>query len=149
MNEAIFAPGQIRQSIPPGQRDFFIYPAEFGSIAAAANATVNIAISADSDFYLTALTLFATLAGAAQTEATQVAPQLLYQIVDTGSGRQLFNSSVPAWSIAGDGKRPFRLIHPRLFKRSTTINVTATNFSAAETYSRSWLNFVGFKLYTN
>jgi hypothetical protein len=147
--EPIFAPGAVRQIIPPGQRDFFVYPAEFGSIAAAANATVNINISADSDFYLTALTLFATLAGAAQTDASQVAPQLLYQITDTGSGRQLFNGSLPAWSIAGDGKRPFRLIHPRLFRRSTTIQVVATNFSAAETYTRSWLNFVGFKLYTN
>lgn len=145
--EAIFAPGSTRQHIPPGNRDFFVYPAAFGSIAAGANATVNIAVSADSDFYLTAFTYFSNLAGAAQTVATQVVPQLSVQIIDTGSGRQLFNVATPIYSFAGLGREPFRLIHPRLFKRSTTIQVTATNTSAAETYTTTFLNFIGFKLY--
>ena len=148
MNEAIFAPGSVRQTIPPGNRDFFVYPASLGSLAAGATNTVNISISADSDFYLTALTFMSTLAGAAQTVSSQVLPQISVQIVDTGSGRQLFNVAMPIYAIAGIGREPFRLIHPRLFKRSTTIQVQATNTSAAETYTATFLNFIGFKLYS-
>ncbi len=143
-----FSPGSRNGGIiPPGNRDYFVYPVALGSLAAAAIATVQTQISADSDFYLTAMTYFSELAGAAQTDSTRVIPLLTVQFTDTGSGRQLFNQAAPLHAIAGDGTRPYRLIHPRLFRRSTTIQTQATNVSAATTYTTTFICLIGFKLY--
>lgn len=147
--EPAFTPGQRNNGvIPPGNRDFFCYPAAFAALAVAVPATTNINISADSDFYLTSLTYFADIAAALQTDATRVLPLINVQITDTGSGRQLLNAAVQVSTFAGTGDRPFRLIHPRKFARSTTIQVVATNAAVAGTvYATFTLNFVGFKLY--
>lgn len=148
MQDPTFSPGSMNGGrIPPGNRDYFVYPVALGSLAAAAIATVNTPISADSDFYLTALSYFSEIAGGAQTDSSRVIPLLTVQFTDTGSGRQLFNQAAPLHAIAGDGPRPYRLIHPRLFRKSTNIQTQATNVSAGTTYATTFICLIGFKLY--
>jgi N12 class adenine-specific DNA methylase len=146
--EQAFVPGQVDPVIPRGPRDYFVYTANLGSMAAAAISTQNVAISADALFFLTGLTYFSDLAGAAQTDSTRVLPLITIQITDTGSGRQLFSAVTPIPNLMGDGTHVYRLIHPRYFRPSTTIQITATNYSAATTYTNTFIALIGFKIYT-
>ena len=132
--------------IPPGPRDFFIYTATASALAAAGTASAVIQISNDAPFFLTALTYQADVAAAALTESTNVIPLVTALITDTGSARQLMSAAVPIGAFMGDGKRPYRLVHPRLFQRGTSITVALTNFSAATTYNLRIL-FIGFKVF--
>jgi hypothetical protein len=102
---------------------------------ASGNPVVNSLIQIDSgvDFYWVASTYQADLAGAAQTESGAVIPLVNVIINDTGSRKNLQNIAFPISSIAGPGERPYRLIRPRLFRASSTINFTWTSIVAAGT----------------
>jgi hypothetical protein len=128
-------------------KDFYVYQSSVASIAAAANASDQINIQADSYFILQKLTFFADIAGAAQTDSSRVLPLVSMQITDTGSGRQVFGGEVPIPSIFGSGSLPFILPNPRKFAANSTIALTFTNFSAATTY-RLFVQFIGTKVYT-
>lgn len=127
--------------------DFYVYSALIASIAAGAQQTVNISIEADSDFTWIKSTVFAALAGAAQTDATAVLPQATVQVQDSGSGRLLQNIAIPVSSIAGNGQLPFVLPIPRVFKARSTISLTFANISAAETYTNLRFALIGFKTF--
>lgn len=150
MSDQVFAPGEIqsRQVIEPGPRDIFFIPFNFLALAAAGVATQTYTFGTDANFYLTALSYQADLNGAALTEDTNVIPLVTALINDTGSDRNLMGGPIPIPAFFGDGKRPYRLIHPRLFKRTATISIAVQNYSAATTYNlRAVLH--GFKVYGN
>jgi len=102
---------------------------------ASTNTAVQTTIQIDSgvDFYWLASTYQADLVGAAQTESGLVIPLVNVLINDTGSRKNLQNISIPVSSIAGFGERPYRLIRPRLFRASSTINFSWTSIVAAGT----------------
>lgn len=127
--------------------DFFIYPVLIASIANGITATKTIQIEADSAFILDKISSFASLAGAAQTEATKVVPQINAQLKDSGSGRELFNEPVPVSTFTGSGELPFVLPQPRVFVPNSSINMTFTNFSAAETYTNFYVALIGRKIF--
>lgn len=133
-----------------GNADYFIYPLSVASIApgVAATAVVQLQISADSDFYWNATSVMADIAGAVQTDSSRVLPLVTVQIQDQGSNRNLFNSAVPITGIAGANGEPYRLVHPRLFTRATSISATFVNISAATTYANLFLLLHGFKVYS-
>jgi hypothetical protein len=54
---------------------------------------------------------------------------------------------VPLAAIAGWGNEPYRLVHPRLFTRATSVSVVFTNYSGAEDYDNLYLLLHGFKVY--
>lgn len=116
------------------QKDFFAYNLTVSSIAAAAVASSTILIEADSMFVAQKLTVFATIAGAAVTESTEVLPLVTLQITDQGSGRNLFNQPTAIPTICGSGQRPFILPIPRAFKSNSALLLTFSNYSAATTY---------------
>lgn len=124
--------------------DFFIYEADFASIASGITQNSNIVIQADSDFILVKLGLTADIAAAAQTSSTQIIPLCTLQIVDTGSGRQLFSNPVALPSIFGNGQLPFLLPVPRKFNARSNISLSLANYSAASTYQIK-MAFIGFK----
>ena len=128
------------------RRDIYTYSAEVAAIAVGGNANDTIAIEADSDFILQKLTYHADIAGAAQTAATRVVPNVSVLIKDTGSGRQLMDTSIPIPSLFGTGELPFILPNPRLFMRNSTIQVAFTSFEAAITPD-VFLSFIGYKIY--
>lgn len=132
-----------------GNTDYFAYPAVLASLAPADPATpVNINISADSDFYWNATTYQVAIAAAAFLDGTRPIPNITVQIQDNGSNRNLFQLPVPIETVAGRGEFPYRLVHPRLFTRSTSITVTFDNYDAAATYTNIYFVLHGFKVYT-
>jgi hypothetical protein len=147
-----------RNNMPPvfnpreGNEDYFFYAATVtGLQSTAASATSIINIDADSDFLCTALSYQAVITtaglGALVTEATNVIPVVTLQINDTGSGKSLMNQPVPLGSIAGDGKRPYRLPRPRVFQSNATVQLNWLAYVVAGTIYQ--INFVmhGIKQY--
>lgn len=132
-----------------GNTDYFIYPVYLASLAPADPATpVTVNISADSDFYWNATTYQVAIANAAFLDGTRPIPNITVQIQDNGSNRNLFQVPVPMEGVAGRGEFPYRLVHPRLFTRSTTLTVTLDNYDAAATYVSIYFLMHGFKVYT-
>ena len=127
-------------------RDFFVYTAQTIAIPVAGNATATIQIQADADFVLQKLSYQADLAGVAQVAETRVIPNVLVQLTDTGSNRQLFFTPVPISSIFGTGELPFILPNPRLFIKTSVIQIDFTSFEAAVTPTIR-LAFIGYKFY--
>ncbi len=132
-----------------GNVDYFIYPLVVAVLPFGATgiATINQQISADSDFFWNATTFQVDLTTAAQTAGTRVVPAVTVQINDQGSNRNLFNTPVPIAAIAGFGDEPYRLVHPRLFTRATSISATFVNYSASEDYTNLYVLLHGFKVY--
>ncbi len=128
------------------RRDFYVYEVETIAIAVGASTNDTISIEADSDFILQKLTYAADIAGASQTESTRIIPNVLLQITDTGSGRQLMQDPIPIPSFFGTGQLPFILPNPRLFMRNSTIQIAFTSFEAAVTPDVR-LAFIGYKVY--
>jgi len=131
---------------PTRRRDFFVYEAQTLVLAAAGNAVDTVQIQADADFILQKLTYECDIAGATQTISTRTVPNVTVQITDTGSNRQLFQQPVPIPSIFGTGELPFILPNPRLFMKTSVIQVDFTSFEAAVTPSIR-LAFIGYKFY--
>lgn len=129
-----------------GRGDYFWYPTTPVQMAAAARAQSVIQIDSDSQFALLALSYQANVAAAALTESTNVIPLVTVYIADGGSGKYLMTAPVPLGTIAGDGKRPYRLIGPRIFQPNSTVNFNWVNYSAATTYDLT-LVLHGVKLY--
>ena len=144
---------QIRVIDPRvSQEDYFFYAATVSGLASTApSATSLINIDADADFLCTALSYQAVITAAGLgnlvTEATNVIPVVTLQISDTGSGKSMMNQPVPLGSIAGDGKRPYRLPRPRVFQSNATIQLSWLAYVVAGTTYQ--INFVmpGIKRY--
>lgn len=127
--------------------DWFIYGINALAIAPAANVNANIQIQADSDFKLIKLSLMADIAAASQTASTLVIPNATVQIVDTGSGRQLFSQPIPLGALFGTGALPHILPVPRIFKARTNIALQFANYDAAVTYNIR-MSFEGSKIFS-
>ena len=116
--------------------------------SAAPTSTAFINVDADSDFYCVALSYQASIADASLTEATNVLPLVRLQITDTGSGKALMNTPIPLTALAGDGKRPYRFVRPRVFLQNATIQLAFTSYVAAgTTYSDLQVVLHGYKVY--
>lgn len=127
--------------------DWFIYGINVLAIAPGATVNSNIQIQADSDFKLIKLSMAADIAAAAFTVSTQPLPNVTMQLVDTGSGRQLFSGAVPLIALFGDGKLPHILPVPRIFKARSNIALTFANYDAAVTYNVR-MAFEGSKIFS-
>jgi hypothetical protein len=127
-------------------QDFFIYGIDILAIVAGATANNNIQIQADCDFKLVKLGMQADIAAAAQTDSGRVIPLVTLQIVDTGSGRQVFSTPIAMGALFGTGPLPFILPVPRIFKARTNISLSFTNYSAATTYNLRCA-FIGNKIF--
>lgn len=129
-------------------RDLYVYEERFAATDLIAGATVNgqIDIQADSDFVWQKAAYFADISAAGQEAETRVVPLCRLQLIDTGSGRNLFEQAVPVPSVFGTGELPFVLPVPRLFFARSTITLQVTNFDASNAYGLS-LSFIGYKAY--
>lgn len=130
--------------------DYFWYThtaiSTLSSVAPTATGLINL--DADSDFYCVALSYQASIADAALTENSNVIPLIRLQITDTGSGKALMNTPMSLAAIAGDGKRPYRLVRPRVFLSNATIQLSFTSYViAGTTYSDLQVVFHGYKVY--
>ncbi len=127
--------------------EFFIYTANIGTLAAGISSTTRIQIESDSQFVVQKLTYFVTDSSeTSQTDATRIVPNLALSIVDTGSGRNLQNDSIPITSICGTGELPHILATPKTFKANSIITVQVSNF-ATTNYANIFINFIGKKIF--
>lgn len=133
------------------QKDYFFYQVDVANIDnTTAPVSTPFQIDNDADFFWIASTYQAYTpddAPGALTEATNVIPAVLLEMQDTGSGRYFQNAPVPLGAIAGDGKRPYRLIRPRRFGANTTINMKWTQVAGATQGTRIIFVFHGYKIY--
>ncbi len=125
-------------------KDFYTYETNFDGLAAGTDASQQINIQADSDFELQKLTYFADIGAAAQTDSTRVVPLCSFLILDSGSGRQLMDQSVPLANLAGTGQIPFILPNPKIFAARSVVTITLNNFSVGTTYNVK-VSFIGVK----
>jgi hypothetical protein len=135
-----------------GGSDYFWYAATVtGLQSTATTGTSIINIDADSDFYCVALSYQAVVLtgalGGILTEATNVIPVVTIQITDTGSGKSLMNTPIPIGAIMGDGKRPYRLIRPRVFQSNATVQLNYTAYVVAGTIYQITTVLHGYKVY--
>lgn len=114
-------------------------------LAPAGTGNTSIQIDAGTDFYWIATTIQADVAGGALEESTDIIPLVTLLINDTGTSRNLMNAPVPIGSLAGDGKRPYRIVRPRLFRANSIINLTFFNYSAGTTYANLYLTLHGYR----
>jgi hypothetical protein len=115
-------------------------------LAPGATGNISIQIDAGTDFYWIATTIQAAIGQAALTESTDIIPLVTVLINDTGTSRNLSNAPVPLGSICGDGKRPYRLVRPRLFRANSIINLTFTSFvTTGTTYSALFFTLHGYR----
>jgi hypothetical protein len=131
---------------PRIRRDFFVYGANFVNVAAQSQAQTAVQIQADSDFELQKLTFFADEALADQTDSSRVLPLMTIQLVDTGTGRQLFNTPIAIPSIMGDGKIPFILPTTKVYAANSSVTVAVANYSGASSYNLR-VSLIGTKIF--
>jgi hypothetical protein len=130
------------------QRDYFFYVVNVATLSVALpQVSTPLQIENDSDFFWIASSYQANLAGATLTEDSNIIPLISLEMQDTGSGRYFQNAPVPLTAIAGDGKRPYRLIRPRRFGANTTINMKWTNNVVGATVYTFAFVLHGYKIY--
>ena len=128
--------------------DYYVYQIQFEDLLAGTTQVGFIQIEADSDFLIQKLAEFTDIDGSPQTVLSSIIPIVRATIVDTGSGRQLMNQSVPLANFFGSGKLPYILPTPKLFVKNSRINVTVENFSTGTNYRNLFLSFEGKKIFT-
>lgn len=127
-------------------QDFFTYVIPITeTIAAGGTTDGNVTLDADSDFLWQKFT-FQALLNSDGSAIEQNLTKCGLIITDTGSGRNLSNSTVPLAAFAGSGELPFILPTPKIFKASGQIQVTVNNFGDAALDSL-YLVFIGQKCY--
>ena len=115
-----------------------------GLSSASPNAISSIQIDSGIDFYWVATTYLANVADSGQQASELIVPLVTLLINDTGSRKNLQNVATPLPMIAGTGDLPYRLIKPRLFQASSTINFTWASYDATNTYANIYLSLHGF-----
>jgi hypothetical protein len=108
------------------------------------NAISSIQIDSGIDFYWIATTYLANVSGDAPEQSLLIVPLVTLLINDTGSRKNLQNVATPLPMIAGTGDLPYRLIKPRLFQASSTINFTWASYDGTNTYANIYLSLHGF-----
>lgn len=125
--------------------DYYWYIANVTALAPGVTAPTSIQIDAGTDFYWIATTQSADTS-AALTESTNIIPLVTVLINDTGTSRNLMNAPVPVPALAGDGKRPYRLVRPRLFRANSIINLTFTSYApTGTTYGNIYFTLHGYR----
>jgi hypothetical protein len=145
------AAGSRQPNFQPPQVQFwevpFVYEMDFATLLHQTQQNGNIQIQSDADFKWSKATYFADLAGAAQTESTEVIPLVTLQIVDSATGQQLFQNPIQVSSFFGRGSLPFILPTPYIFKQRSNLAFQVANYSAATDYSNLRLSLLGTKIY--
>jgi hypothetical protein len=119
------------------------------NLAAGGISAPTLQIDAGTDFYLIAMSYQAQVSGAGGLEeSTNIVPLVTVQLNDSGSTRNLFSAAVPVGAIAGDGKRPYRLVRPRIFRANSSLSFTFTSLEPANAFAHLYLLLHGYRRFT-
>lgn len=133
--------------------DYFLYNVgpgvngAAGALGPAAAAQTQITIQADSNFEWCYTTFYAELNGATAPNVDNIMVPVSLNIVDGGSGRNLFNQAIPISTLAGVGREPYPLPKKRIFMGKSTVNFFWLNFSGAATYNNISITLHGRKIF--
>lgn len=119
------------------------------NLAAGGTSNPTLQIDSGTDFYLIALSYQAQVnAAGGLEESTNPVPLVTVQMNDSGSTRNLFNIAAPVGAIAGDGKRPGRLIRPRIFRALSNVVFTFTSLEPSVVYAHLYLLLWGYRKFS-
>ena len=124
----------------------FGYPIRFTTLAAGGTSTNNLTTQAQANFVAQKLTMFADVAGAAQTDSSRVLPLCTIQMTDA-SGNNYFQEATPLPCIFGSAELPYFLTTPITVQARSNLIITLANYSAATTYANVYLFFWGNKVF--
>jgi hypothetical protein len=151
--QPVYAPGQIPDyaggNAISGKGIFFTY--QTPNIASLANGASSgnqiIQFDNNSTFLWLRATVVADIAGAVQTNSTEVIPLCTIQITDTGNGMSFMNAPIPLAAIAGEARLPFILPVPQFIQPNASYSFNFTNYSAATTYANLRYQLIGFRMF--
>lgn len=131
---------------------WYVFPDFFNIATLGGQQTQAIQFQADSFFRIERISCFfanATTANAATqfTSGTRPIPNARIVFTDSGSGRQLMNSSIPIASLCGYEGLPYLLPVPKIMNPSATLTATITNFDGTVAASLYVISLGGRKLY--
>lgn len=138
--------GAVDQFLPANRRgrdkQFFTYGMEFLPLTASATLTGNISIQADSDFLI--LEMVRVVTDTTDLIALAFCPELV-TLIDSGSGRTLFDRAQHMDNIAGTGQLPAVWDYPYFLQRNSNFAVTVQNLEAVNRNVR--IGFRGLKIF--
>lgn len=115
--------------------DMFWYPIPILGLTAGSTQRGSVTIQKDADFEWQLSSFFAYVDGDDPITVVDVeVPLVNIEIVDGGSGRNLTDGAVPIPAFFGDGKLPYVLPQPRIFKATSTVQINATSVAQNTDY---------------
>lgn len=128
----------------PFELDPFTFNLEY--LPATASTTTNDSFSVQSD---SAFVMVKTAAVVTATDNTTFLTTgqwpFLFTLSDSGSGRDLMDSGVHLYNIAGTAERPFIWPKPKILDPNSTVTGKLQNLSATDRYARIAIH--GFKVF--
>lgn len=129
-------------------KDHFVYAIDFLALPAAVTTPGQIAIQADSDFYIAQQTGFVW--SNANADLPHPWP-ITVMVIDAASGRNFYNQPVPIGNFfpgptAAVDAQPFFPTLGKLVRANSTLTIQLTNLTAATTFNVR-IQFIGFKCF--
>lgn len=122
-------------------KDFFVYSASFLPLAASGTGSDVIQINSDADFLVCAgVRTGRDVNGAALAIGATV------NLIDSGSGRQIFDDDQDVDNIFGTAQLPSVWPYPKLLTKASSISVNVRNLTATDNYLR--IALLGFKIFS-
>lgn len=128
---------------------FWYQTPNVAALAAGANTQVALPFDQDSWFIWQKITVFADIAGAAQTDSTRVLPLVTVQLTDSGNAGGFMSAPVPIPALMGDGRLPLILPAPFLISPNRTLTFAFVNYSAATAYANLRVQLHGIKRFAD
>lgn len=130
------------------QLDPFTFGINFLPIAASATITENFLVQADSAFAICKTSMVISDDANAYVANLSDLPHFIPMVVtltDSGSGRDLMNTSIALSNIFGSAREPFVWARPKVLDPNSTFNARLQNLIATARNVR--LAFHGFKIF--
>jgi len=141
-----YAKIQTRNGERNVQRDLSAISFNVAAVSLGAGASETVTINTESDSrFIWLKTAYSVNGGVSSSPTTFVIPSMTVQIIDSGSGRTLFQRPLQISSMAGHMGLPFVNALPRTFSPNSAIQVLFTNTSSATAYGGVSLIMHGYK----
>lgn len=111
------------------------YNLTFLALAAGANTTQQLNISANADFILLGMSHRANVAAAGQTVSTKTAPLARVLITDSGSNEQFTQQAIDLENYSSNSHEGPDLDYPRIIGGRSSLQVQMFNYDAAQAYN--------------
>lgn len=148
MDSAVQLFNPSHTAVAGGYPDWYNYPFDFvitGS-SSGVNATATIQIDASAQFFWTQLSYQAITAANGWNQQTNPVPAVKILITDGGSQKNLMAAPIFLNALAGVGGWPYRLQHPRLFDRNSSVTMTITSYDPT-VFTALQIVMGGFRVY--